>query len=386
MIPGPTEVDPEVLSALSKPVLPHYGPEWGRFFNETRAKIGKIFDTSGDVIILPTPANVALEIATLNLVRKGGTVLNLSNGFFGEMTKEILEMSGRNPLNLCAEPGIAIDPAKVEEALEGNSEIEAVFLVHNETSTGVLNPLEEIGRIVHEHSALFVVDSVSAFGGSELAVDDWHIDFCIGYASKCLSSVNGVVPISISGDAWEEAFRKRNEVPRFFNLRVWRRFEEEWGSWGHPYPSSMPTSIIVALNAAVDKALNEGLAVRYARHRAVGRALREAMRAVGLESLPEEEVASSTLSVIEVPPGTDKMIRKTLRDEFDIMVAGGLSELRGRVLRIGHMGVTASRRCVIPTIRAIEVALNRLGLLDSLEAGVEVAERILAEQTVSALD
>jgi aspartate aminotransferase-like enzyme len=377
MIPGPSPVDPDILSILSDPVMPHYGEEWKDMFAQTRENLQQIFDTQDQVMIFPTPANIALEMATLNLIRPKGKVLNLTNGFFGEMIEEILVMAGRVPVNIPADHGHPIDPEDVRQALEEQGDIEAVFLVHNETSTAVMNPIEEIARIVKKHPALLVVDSVSAFGGAEIAVDDWGVDFCIGYASKCLSSVNGVVPVAISREAWDEIFRKNIEVPRYLNLRVWRRFENEWGSWVHPYPSSMPTSVILAMKAAVEKALAEGLASRYRRHKAVGLALREAMRRIGLKSLPDERVASPTVSVIEVPDQTDKKIRKILTDKSGIMVAGGLSDLRGRVLRIGHMGVAASREYLIPTVQAIEEAMREIGLLEDVGEGAEKAMSVL---------
>jgi len=382
MIPGPSEVDPEVLSVMAKPVLPHYGSEWGQIHTETCNKLKKIFNTNQSVLLLPGPGNAAIDLAVGNLIEPRDKAVSALNGFFGGVFCNSIEMHGGKPIDIKADIGKRVSPDEIRYKLREEKDIKAVFVVHSETSTGVLNPIKEIGEICEEFNVLYVVDAISSFSGVEMRMDDWNIDICIGYASKALGSVNGVVPIAISDKAWKVALDRKTPMrARFLNLQVWKKFIDEWGSWGHPFPSSMPCSVILALRRATELALEEGLEKRYRRHYIAGKATRAGLRTLGFEIVPREEEASSTITAARVPNGVDiGKFKEILNERFDILIAemGALTGVKG--IRIGHMGVTASPMYVIPTIAAIEVALEELGIDVRPSSGIAAAMNIFGKQ------
>ena len=373
MIPGPSEAHPEVLSVLSKPIMPHYGIDWGRIYEETCERLKEIFNTKQSVIILPGPGSAALELAVGNLLEPGDKALVAYNGWFSEIFRQIIEIYEAEPILVKVNPGEIVPAEQVREKMEEEEGVRAIFTVQNETATGVLQPIKEMGAIAKDFGALLVVDSVSSFSATEVRADDWNIDICIGYASKALGAVNGVVPIMISDRAWERAEKRREPMrARFLNLNVWKKFIAEWGSWGHPFPSSMPTTLVLGLRRAVELALEEGLENRYRRHRVSGRAMREGVRALELRVLPDEKVASDTVTVATTPEEVNvNRLREILYDKYDIMIAGALTGVKG--IRIGHMGVTASPMFIIPTLAALEATLSDLGMKVKAGSGVAAA-------------
>lgn len=364
MIPGPSEVDPRVLAALSRPVLPHYGKRWGEFHAKILEDLAKVFETNETVILLPVPGQLALEMAAVNLLTPTDKAVVCTNGYFGDLTDEIVRSQGCSIIHITAPDGQPIEPAAVEAALEQAGDVKAVFIVHNETSTGVVNPIQEIGEVVRRHSALFVVDAISSFGGMRLETDRWNIDFCVGYASKCLGAINGVVPIVVGRRVWKTLEKRQTPIrSRFLNLLTWRRFMKEWGSIGHPYPSTMPSSVIVALRRALDLAFEEGLDRRYARHAASAELMRNGVEGLGLHLFPRRAAASNTVTVVQVPVGSESRIRHLIEEKFNIMIGGGITRLNGKVIRIGHMGRTASPYYIRRVLSALRMALSSLGLL-----------------------
>jgi aspartate aminotransferase-like enzyme len=373
MIPGPSEADPRVLAILSSPILPHYGAQWAQIYEETLGLLKKIFRTNEQVIILPGSGNLALELMAANVVEPGDKIVNVKNGWFGDVTGEIIEIYGGKVIDLKAELGEIVTARQVEDALDREKDVKAVFATQNETSTGVENPVWEMGRVTRKHGALFCVDSVSAFGGVDIRMDEWQIDMCVGYPSKCLAGINGAVPIAIGKRVWEAVDSRRSPIPsRCLSLRVWKRFIKEWGPGGHPFPTSMPTTVIMGLREAAKLALEEGLERRYRRHEVASLALREGCRTLGFEPHVRKEIRSKTVTVVRVLPGSDPKIREDLEKRFNIMVAGGTGELKEKVLRIGTMGVTASTFYVLPTLSALEALARELGSI--FEGGAAVAE------------
>jgi aspartate aminotransferase-like enzyme len=381
MIPGPTEGSPEVLRVLSLPYPPHYGPDWKVFYEETIELLRKVFRTEEEIIMLNAGGNAAIDMAVANIVAPGDKVVVVLNGFFGEILEESVRLHGGQVIPAEAEYGRAVDPERVRALLEEHKDVRAILAVHNETSTGIVNPISELGELAHEYGAYFVVDAVSGFGGVELDVDRWHIDFCIGYSSKCLAGANGITPIAISRRVWERAQERRGEIrARYLNLNIWRRVIDEWSSWGHPYPGSMPSNVIMALRKALELALEEGLERRYRRHRVAAKACREGMKALGMQLMPLEAEASPTVSVARAEDGLDHKIRSLLLERYNIMIGGGISKLAGKIIRIGHMGLTASRPYILPTLSALGQILAELGLTDNPGAGVAAAEEVFASE------
>ncbi len=204
-----------------------------------------------------------------------------------------------------------------------------------------------------------VLDCISSFGGIDIRVDDWKVDFCVGYASKALGGVFGAVPVAVSQDAWKVAERNKDGiVGRFLNMNTWAKYAKKWARIGHPHPSTMPTSIIVALNKAVDIALSEGLERRYERHKKVADLARKGLKSLDLELFPDERYASNTVSVAWIDPVRDRILRSELENKYDIMIGGGIDELEGKIIRIGHMGTSATVAKVSMTIEAMRAILK----------------------------
>ncbi|MEN2975323.1 MAG: alanine--glyoxylate aminotransferase family protein [Candidatus Caldarchaeales archaeon] len=373
MIPGPTEVSAEVLASVSMPVYPHYGREWGEIYEETIKLAAEIFNTSGEVIIFPGPGSAALEMGIANLIAPGEKIIVISNGFFGERIEEISRHLGCRVISLKADYGRSLEPRRLEEALKIHEDVKGLAVVHNETSTGVKNPIKEYGRIAKEHNLFYIVDAISSYGAIELRVDDWGIDFCVGYAGKALSSVPGIAPTSIGHEVMSFVEnRPWNPSSWFLDLKVWKTYIEDWRSIGHPYPSTVPTHSIVGLREALKIALDEGLEKRYRRHEKMAFGFRKAIRAMGLEVVASEEFASPTVTAVKCPEEICSKIIKEVLERFNIMVSGGIGELKGRAFRVGHMGLTATPQYLIYTISALMQVLKNLGL--EIDEGKVLAE------------
>ncbi len=382
MIPGPTELHPEVMKVLSTPIVAHYGSEWITIYEEALKLASEIFKTKEEVFMMPTPGTVALETGIVSLLEPGEKAVAVVNGFFSNRLAEIAEHVGAEVIRVNAKEGEAVSPEKLDEVLGKNRDTKIVLAVHNETSTGVLNPVRDYAKIVNERDSIFLLDAISSYGGIELDFDGWGIDFCVGYANKCLGSIPGTVPVAVSEKAWE-SFRKRKTKPRSFftNLAVWRYYIDEWKGVGHPYPTTISTHAVLCFKAAAQAALAEGLENRYRRHVVVAAAFRKAIREMGLETLPGEEVASPTVSAIRLPasiwPQADR-INQLMLKKHRIMIGGGIASLHGKIIRVGHMCVTASSRYIIPTLAALKDSFNELGL--TLKDGVEVFSEELCKK------
>lgn len=377
MIPGPSEAYPDVLAELARPVLPHYGEDFAPLYRETCEKLKALFGTRQQVILLPGPGAAALEMAVCNLVAPGEKAIVCVNGWFSDLFRDLAERYEAKLIVERADYGKVVPAEQVRKRLEKEKDVRAVFVVQNDTSTGVLHPLAEIGQAARAHGAFFAVDAVSLFGGGEMRADEWNIDMCIGYPSKALGAVNGIVPIMVGDRVWQAvAERKAPMRARFLNLQVWAKHIKEWASW-HPFPTSMPASLVVALHKAVDIVLEEGLEARYRRHIVAGQAVRAAVRAMGLELLAAEEVASPTVTVVIFPKGVDSdALRATLFSRYGVMVAGLGAFIPKSGIRIGHMGLTASPQYVLPTMDALEGALAEHGVKVPAGAGVAAAQEV----------
>lgn len=363
MVPGPSEPYQKVLAELSKPVLPHYGPEWKQVYEDTCRNLKKIFNTNDDVLILPGCGNAGLEMAVANLVEPGDKVIVVYDGYFSGYFKELVEAYEGLPILVSAPFGKAVKPHEIREKLEGETNVKAIISAHNETLAAVKHDLVGIGKIAKEFGLYNIVDAVSSFGGMKIDVDGWSIDICVGYASKSLGAINGVTPVAISNRVWDYVEKRESPVrSRFLNLKLWRKTMDEWASWGHPFPISQPTSIIVALKKGTEIALEEGLEDRYKRHKISKKAVRQGVRALGLEPFViEDDDASETVTSIKLPDELPSAkITSLMKEHFNI-VAGSMGLIGVNGLRIAHMAATASPHYILPTMLALEVALSKSG-------------------------
>ncbi len=366
MIPGPSELHPRVKEVLNGRFYPHYGHEWGEIYSGIEEAVKKIFKTKNETIIMPTPGSLGLELGVVNVANRGEKVVALTNGFFGDRLAEIASYCGTGVVTVSAPPGYVVSVESLEETLDKHPDAAALLVVQNESATGVINPISQYLRVAKKHGLLTVVDAVSSFGGAELDVDGWGIDVCVGYPNKCLSGIPGAAPVSISSEVWERVEKDIvSPFSWFTNLRVWRWYRANWASHGHPYPTTINTYAYLALRVAAEVAIEEGLEKRYERHRRIAAAFRAAVKKMGLGLLSRNEAyASPTITAIELPPQLrthiEELVRKMLTD-YGIMISRGIAATEDTTIRIGHMGVTASPRYLIPTISALTETVRSLG-------------------------
>lgn len=362
-IPGPSEPEPEVLAELSLPILPHYGDEWMSVYQDATSMVQKVFRTRSEVILVPVPGQLAVEMAVVNLVGKGEEAFVCVNGLFSDAIVDMVRAAGGKPIPIASEPGKGPTLEQVRAAVGTirNPEGKAIFLVQNETSTGAATNPEEIFRYCKGLGMLTALDSISAMGGMEVPVDDWHVDYAIGYASKALGGVFGAQPVAIGKEAWESAAQKKGKIgSTFLDLNAWREAIDVDSSWGHPHPTSMPTSVIVALRKALQMIMQEGLENRYRRHAEAARMLRDGLAGLGLQLFTDPQFISNTVTVPRLEGRLNDEFRRHLMKDYNIMIAGGLGPLKGKIVRIGTMGSTARREKVELALAAFEAVLNKI--------------------------
>jgi alanine-glyoxylate transaminase / serine-glyoxylate transaminase / serine-pyruvate transaminase len=339
LIPGPVSVDDEVLEALSRPVMAHYGDAWTALYQRVLGGMQQVFRTAGEVHLVFGPGMSAIEMAMASVLGPGDKVLVPSNGLFGERMVEVGRSNHLEVVGLQCGPREAVSAEAVREAFDADPGIRAVGVVHHETSIGVINPVREISAIAREHGALSIVDAVSSAGGVELDVDGWGIDLCVTVANKALGGPIGVAPIAVGPHAVAALEDGRPKAAGWYlNLATWRRYTEAWKTW-HPHPTTMPTSVVEALDVALRRLFEVGLEEHLRRQRAARDSVREGLRELGFEMAVPDEVASPVTTAVVGLPGMDVPgYMRWLLEEHAIRIGGGLGPFAGEIFRIGHMG------------------------------------------------
>jgi len=370
MIPGPTRVAPRVLKAMSEAIMNHRSAEFAEILVQTNEMMSEIFQTQNPSYTITGSGTAAMEAAVGNILNKGDKILNIVGGKFGERFAQIASANGGVPVKLDVEWGTAVNPEDVKITLEEDNGIKAVTIVHNETSTGVASPIEEVGKIVKDYNALYVVDTISSLGGDDVAVDDYNIDICVTGSQKCLAAPPGMATITVSDDAWD-VIDKTESSSYYLDVRKYRKYSQNTPS-ETPYTPSV--SLMYAMREALNIIMEEGLESRIKRHQLAATATRNGIKALGLELFAKEDVSSTTVTAIKMPEGvTDKDMRGTMRDKYGIVLAGGQDHLKGNVFRIGHMG-NVTYRDIVVTMSALEMTLKELDFYICLGEGVAAVE------------
>ncbi len=355
-IPGPTECDPEVLNELNRPSIPHYGNLWMDYYLETLQKLQKVYQTENSVFIMPSSGSGALDATMASLNGKKGLILN--NGTFGERLYEIASHYLKEITVIKKDPGEWFLIEEVEKYLKKNR-YDLLAVVHGETSTGMVNHLEELSKLCAKKDVLFVVDAISSLGGVELSVDKLGIDFCISASQKALGSVPGLSTIAISTKGWER-MASESDIPGWYlNLRTWQRYEKEWGDW-HPFPITLPVHLFFALHKALDQILEEGLEQRWTRHKRITEMLCTALEQEGISLFVKNKKFLLPTVTSAVLPGkrTSEGLQTYLKEEYGILVAGGVGPLRKKVFRIGHMAYSAQEHLIKRVIAGIKAFMK----------------------------
>ena len=370
MIPGPTMVSPRVLKAMSKSIVNHRSAIFGEILNDTNEMMSEVFQTENKSYLITGSGTAAMEAALGNVIEKGDKVLNIVGGKFGERFMQITETHQGIPVELEVEWGHAANPEDVRYILEEEEDIKAVTMVHNETSTGVANPIEEVGKILKDYDALYVVDTVSSLGGADVQVDNFGIDMCVTGSQKCLAAPPGMAAITLNDVAWNVVDKTESKT-YYLDMKSYRKSGDKKVP-ETPYTPSV--SLMYAMNEALNIIMEEGLEARIKRHEQAAKATINGVKAMGLELFAKEDVSSTTVTAIDIPDGmTDKNLRGTMRNKYRIELAGGQDHLKGNVFRIGHMG-NITHREIISTIAALEMALKEFGYEIELGSGVSAVQ------------
>ena len=366
MLPGPTTVAPRVLKAISNNIVNHRSAIFGEIFTETTNLMSEIFKTENQSYLITGSGTAAMEAAIANTLNPKDKILNIVGGKFGQRFMHIANAMGADTQELAIEWGDAVTPEQVKEALDKDEDIKAVTLVHNETSTGVTAPVEEIGKVVKDYDALYIVDTVSSLGGDRVDVDKFGIDICVTGSQKCLAAPPGMAAITLTDDAWK-VIDNVDSKTYYLDLKKYRKS----GSGTPPETPYTPSvSMIYGLAEALKIIKEEGLENRVARHEQAAEATRNAIKALNLELFPKEEVSSTTVTAVKMPEGlTDSDFRGTMRNKYKVELAGGQDHLKGNIFRIGHMGNISYKELAI-TFSAMEMTLKGLGFNIDLGAGV----------------
>ena len=336
-IPGPATAEPEVLAALAEPIRPHYGPDFVAEYNGCRERFQQVLRTENDLFLIVGPGTAALDAAFGSALPDGSRALVPVNGLFGARVAEMLRANRCEVEELSFDFGQPIDADQVAERLRAGG-FEVVAWVHHETSTGVINPVEPICRAARETGALTAIDAISSLAGTELAVDDWGVDFCVSVANKGLAAPPGLAAISVSEQAWKAIDDNPDRRGWYLDLRTWRRYDSEWTDW-HPYPTTVPTGVLAAVDTSLRMILAEGLDVRIVQTRDAALRVREGLRQLGFRMFVGDEFASPITTAVY--PHADLPVEEmivALREQHGIYISGGLGPLAGKIFRIGHMG------------------------------------------------
>ena len=375
MIPGPTPVPETVLKAMGRHPIGHRSGEFQAIVRRTTEQLKWLHQTSGDVLVITGSGTAAMEAGMINTLSRGDKVLCGDNGKFGERWVKVARAYGLEVDVVTAEWGQPLDPEAFRTALEADTEkqIKAVVLTHSETSTGVINDLETIARYVKAHgTALTIADCVTSLGASNVPMDAWGLDVVASGSQKGYMLPPGLSFVAMSDRAW--AAYATSDLPKFYlDLGPYRKTAAKDSN-----PFTPAVNLYFGLEAALDMMQKEGLEAIFARHERHRAAAQAGMEAIGLPLFAATGHGSPAITAV-APEGLDaELLRKTVKEKFDILLAGGQDHLKGKVFRIGHLGYVCDRD-VLTAVSAIEATLQSLGLhKGTMGAGVAATSAALS--------
>src|SRR5215210_969461 len=331
--PGPTPVPPQVLEAMSRPIIHHRSSDFREILERTLERLREVHRTDGDVLVYTASGTGGMESAVSNLTRPGDRVLVVSAGYFGQRWCAIAANFGCDVQTLEYDWGESPTPEDLAARLREVGGAKVVFLTHSETSTGVVADVQNLAAAAKETGALVVVDAVSSLGAVPLETDGWGIDAVISGSQKALMTPPGLATVSVSADAWA-AVERRAASRYYFD---WTQTKERQDASDPAFTPAV--SIVVGLDVALGLLLDEGLEEAFERHTRLGRACREGVKAMGLELFSPDDDGSAVVTAVNAPDGIDSgELVQTLRKRLGIVLAPGQGPLKGRVFRIGHIG------------------------------------------------
>ncbi len=380
MGPGPSDVSPRVLQALSRPIIGHLDPAFITMMDEIKLLLQYAFQTNNELTLpVSAPGSAGMETVFVNLLEPGDQVIVCQNGVFGGRMKENVERCGAEAIMISNEWGSAIDVDKVDSVLAAHPNAKALAFVHAETSTGARSDAQTLSRLAHEHDCLSIVDSVTGLGGIELRVDDWGIDAIYSGTQKCLSCVPGLSPVSFSNRAAEIIRNRSQRVQSWFlDLNLVMAY---WGSGEkRSYHHTAPVNSLYGLHEALVMLKEEGLEKSWDRHRRNHLAFAAGIEAMGLRFIVDPEYRLPQLNTVTVPESVDEaVVRARLLTDYGLEIGAGLGSLAGKVWRIGLMGFASSQKNVLLCLTALDEVLSDLGANIDRGAAVTAAQRQFRE-------
>ena len=372
MIPGPTPVPDSVLSKMAMRMINHRGKEFAQILKSVTEKMKKVYLTKGDVILLTASGSGGMESAVVNFLSPGDKAIFCVTGAFGDRWAKMGKVYGADVIRIETPIGEGITPEMIEDNLKKNPGVKAVYITHNETSTAITNDLSKIGEIAHKYGAIVAVDAVSSLGAIELRMDEWQLDVVVTASQKALMTPPGLAFVAVSERAWE--LHKSAKMPRFyFDLGEAKRMAENGET-----PFTPAVSQVFAIDTALDLLLSEGLENCWKRHKLLGRAVREGVKALGLKLLAKEEFASNAVTGVYPPEGisADDLRRKV--KARGVTLAGGQGVLKGKIFRIGHIGYILDTDIIV-TLSIIGETLREMGYNVDPTLGVRKAMEVFNE-------
>ena len=333
-IPGPVPLPEDVLEVGGRQMINHRGPEFADIINRMTTNFKTVLGTQGRAYFLTASGTGSMEAAIVNTLSPGDRVLSISIGSFGNRFGDIAEAYGVEVTRIEFEWGKAADPERVREEIRSMQECAAVVVTHNESSTGVMNPIDDLSRVIHDESdALVLVDAVSSAAGVPLPMDDWGLDVVGTASQKSWVAPPGIAMVAMSDRAWKA--HETSKIPKYyFDIDQYEKFLQ----MGQP-PFTPALSIIYALDYSLQAIIDEGIEEVLIRHAARAQQTREGAKRIGLELFPDQSVASDTVTAIRVPDDIDgKALVSHARDVYNVELGGGQEKLAGKIIRIGHMG------------------------------------------------
>ncbi|MCL4110111.1 UNVERIFIED_CONTAM: hypothetical protein GTU68_024956 [Idotea baltica] len=379
MGPGPSDIHPSVLSALAAPTVGHLDPYFLQVMDEVQTMLRQVFQTTNDLTMaISGTGSAGMEACVGNLIEPGDRMIACVNGVFGGRMADVAERVGAEVTKIERPFGEVFSTDEIAAAID-KVKPKAIGIVHAETSTGALQPMEEIVKIAHDAGALVIMDCVTSLGGLPVEIDAWGIDAAYSGTQKCLGCPPGLAPVTFSSRALEAMDARKNKVSSWYlDLGMLRNY---WGS-NRAYHHTAPINMNYALHQSLRLVLEEGLDDRFARHQSNHLALKAGLQAMGIQFSVADEFQLPMLNSVFIPDGVDDGgTRSRLLNEFGIEIGGGLGPVKGKTWRIGLMGEASQNRNVLVFLAALERCLVDQGVAVAAGAGVAAANESYRSQS-----
>ena len=373
---GPVQASPTTLKDLSRPIVYDFDPYFLDFYERTTEKLRQAYDVATAPVILHGEAVLGLEAAAASLIGKNDVVLNLVSGVYGKGFGLWADRYNKELIEVEVDYDDAIRPEQVEEAFQKRPDISIVSVVHNDTPSGTINPVAEIGAVANRHGALLLVDAVSSFGGMKVDAEGWHADIIVVGPQKCLAGPPGLSLMYVSDRAWEH-MAANPDAPRGSILSIldWKDAHKP----EVPFPFTPSVTEIFALDSVLGQYLDEGPENVWRRHALTARATRRGIQAMGLDIWPRrEEIAADSLTAVRIPEGVDgDRVLHVARQRYGVMFSTGRWQLMGKLLRIGHFGPVAHPMYAMIAVTAMGAAMREAGFAADIAAGVDAVMGVI---------